>query len=323
MVRVSAGSQGLQRLVLVFVSVLVASCASTGVQPPQKFDYGVLVMAHGGSDEWNQAVLDAVKPLRQDYRVEVAFGMADASTIQESVSRLEAAGVEQIGVVRLFVSGESWYGRTEQILGLTEGAPAREEVETGHKGHGGESHSGGSHDDEGHHMPPIWRIETRAAFALSREGLGEADEMNEVLLERAGSLSRDPAQEDILILAHGPGDDEENERWIAEIEERTELLGREPGFRRIEVMTLREDWPEKREEAEERIRAFVTRASEEDGEAIVIPFRVFGFGPYEEVLEGLKYSSNGKGLIPHVAVSQWLDRQAASLRQGPFLDPLD
>ena len=37
-----------------------------------------------------------LEPLRADYPVEVAFGMADASTIQESVGRLEATGVEEM-----------------------------------------------------------------------------------------------------------------------------------------------------------------------------------------------------------------------------------
>ncbi len=306
-------SSRLLQLASLFIWVLVASCASTGGQPPREDKYGVLVMAHGGSAEWNRAVLDSVDPLRKDYRVEVAFGMADASTIQESVSRLEATDVEEIGVVRLFISGESWYERTQQILGLTSGATTRDDTQVDHESHGG----------GGHHLPPFWRIDTQASFALNREGLGEADEMDQVLAERVRSLSHEPAKEDVLILAHGPGDDQENERWIAEINQRTALLHRDLAFRRVEVMTLREDWPEKREEAEERIRAFVTRASDEGGEAIVIPFRVFGFGPYEEVLEGLEFCSSGKGLIPHVAVSQWLDRQADSLRNGPFLDPTD
>jgi hypothetical protein len=314
--------------ILLCTTILVIGCATSGGRPSEEESYGVMVMAHGGTDEWNDAVLEAVEPLREDYPVEVAFGMADASTIQESVSRLEAEGVEEIGVVRLFVSGESWYGRTRQILGLAEGAPAREEVAPGgeghgHEGHGSGGHGGGDSGDGGHHMPPFWRIDTEASFALSREGLGEADEMNEVLLERARSLSHDPAREDLLFLAHGPGDDDENERWIAEIGERTELLQERLGFRRVEVMTLREDWPEKREAAEERIRSFVTRAGEEDGEAIVIPYRVFGFGPYAEVLEGLDFNSNGEGLIPHIAVTHWLERQAALLHDGPFQEAID
>jgi sirohydrochlorin cobaltochelatase len=322
--------------------------------------YGVLVMAHGGNDEWDQAVLEAVEPLRAEYPVEVAFGMADASTIDEGVSLLEAAGVERIGVVRLFISGESWFERTEQILGLTEGAPSAAEVEAGegHRdGHGphvappdesehdndavqaahdsdtdgahgdtdhqGSDESEAGQDGEGHHMAAFYRIETDATFALSTEGLAEAPEMDEILLVRARELSRDPHSEDVLFLAHGPGDDTENEQWIATIDDRAELLRREIPFRRVEVMTLREDWPEKREAAEERVREFVRRAREEGGQAIVIPYRVFGFGPYAEILEDLEYISDGQGLIPHEAVTRWIDRQASSLREGTFRATMD
>ena len=59
---------------------LVAGCAGRSVvggQSQAPKDYGVLVMAHGGKPEWNQGVLDAVKPLQREYRIEVAFGMAD------------------------------------------------------------------------------------------------------------------------------------------------------------------------------------------------------------------------------------------------------
>jgi len=64
-------------------------------------------MAHGGPPEWNEAVLESVKPLKAKYDVEVAFGMADAASLQESVQKLEARNVRKIGVVRLFVSGET------------------------------------------------------------------------------------------------------------------------------------------------------------------------------------------------------------------------
>ena len=321
-------------------------------------DYGVLVMAHGGTEEWDQAVLDAVEPLREKYPVEVAFGMADASTIDEGVKKLESSNASRIGVVRLFVSGESWYERTEQILGLIEGAPSASEWQTEaeshgehdehpdrgadkahhdmveHPGHASEaeeviedSHTrhgtNGDQEQGGHHMAPFYRIETTASFSLSTEGLAQAPEMDEVLLLRARTLSESPESEDVLFLAHGPGDDGENERWIATINDRAELLRREVPFRRVEVMTLREDWPEKREAAEERIREFVRRASEEGGQAIVIPYRVFGFGPYAEILEGLEYTSDGQGLIPHEAVTQWIDQQAGSLETHTFRLPID
>jgi hypothetical protein len=50
----------------------------------------------------------------------------------------------------------------------------------------------------------------------------------------------------------------------------------------------------------------------------VIPFRVHGFGPYADVLEGLEYVSDGKGLIPHSEIAHWLEQQVATLVASPF-----
>lgn len=145
-------------------------------------------------------------------------------------------------MVRLFISGESWYERTAQILGLQPGAPQR------------------------------------------------------------------PRQQ------HGTGDDGENDRWLEKMDARAQRLRLEGGFHRVRVATLREDWPEKREPSAAAVRAFVEEASSGGRTALVIPFRVFGFGPYAETLEGLDYRSDGRGLIPHPAVAQWIDEQVLKLR---------
>ena len=62
-------------------------------------------MAHGGATEWNTAVEEATDDIRDKYPVEIAFGMADAGSIEESVKRLESRGVQNVGVIRMFVSG--------------------------------------------------------------------------------------------------------------------------------------------------------------------------------------------------------------------------
>ena len=272
--------------------------------------FGVLVMAHGGGPKWNGEVADMLAPLRADHPLEIAFGMADAASLQDGLGRLEARGVRRVAVVRLFISGESWYGRTEQILGLAPGAPPKPAADphAAHNGHGG-------------HSMEFWRIDTGAAFALSREGLAEAPETGAVLAERARALSRDPARESVLVLAHGPEDDEENRRWLAQIDARAEAVRQAAPFRRVQVETLREDWPDKRKDAEIRIRAFVEEASRDGGEAIVIPYRVAGFGPYAKVLDGLSYASDGRGLLPSTEVAGWVRRQVEVLRAGPFRKP--
>jgi len=292
------------RIVLTALALLAGVASSAAAQPKQEF--GVLVMAHGGGAEWNRAVEAMLEPLRADHPLEIAFGMADPATMQEAVSKLEAKGVTRIGVVRLFISGESWRERTEQILGLRPGAPPRPAAGA-HAGHGDH----GSH--AGHGMA-LWRVDSRARFALSDEGLAEAPEMGAVLAERARALSRDPRRESVLILAHGPEDDAENARWIQRIEQRAQAVRALAPFRSVRVETLREDWPEKRAASEARIRAFVQEAARDGGTAIVIPYRVQGFGPYAEVLRGLTYVSDGRGLLPSGEVERWVRRQVETLR---------
>jgi hypothetical protein len=253
--------------------------------------------------------------------------MADATTLQDAVRKLEARNVRRIGVVRMFVSGESWLERTEQIFGLRAGAPAaptahadhgEHRAHAGHAGHAGhDAASAPAPAGHGAHAMAFHRVESRSTFALSSEGLADVPGMGKVLAERAAALSKAPAREDVLILAHGPGDDDENARWLAKLDARAAAIRALAPFRRVQVESLREDWPDKRAIAEQRIRAFVTRASAEGGTAIVLPFRVHGFGPYAQVLEGLDYVSDGKGLLPHDEVSKWLERQIVELAAKP------
>lgn len=283
--------------------------AQTQTQPQQQTQRdrdGVLVMAHGGREEWEAGVLESVAPLREHYPLEVAFGMADAASLQEAVDRLEARGVDDIAVVRLFISGESWYERTAQILGLQPGAPQRPP----------QQHDTTEHSDAhtGHRME-FWELDSDARFVMSEPGLADAEPMADVLLDRALALSETPSREDVLILAHGTGDDAENDRWLEKMDARAQRLRLEGGFHRVRVATLREDWPEKREPSAAAVRAFVEEASSGGRMALVIPFRVFGFGPYAETLEGLDYRADGRGLIPHPAVARWIDEQVSKLRE--------
>jgi sirohydrochlorin cobaltochelatase len=299
--------------------VSVAACAGVGpttASESYQHDHsiGVLVMAHGGGAVWNAEVETMLAPLARDYPLELAFGMAEAASLEVGVRKLEARGVQKIAVVRLFISGESFYERTEQILGLAPGAdptPVPSEHDA-HAGHGG----GGGHD------MAIWRIDSKSSFAISKEGLADAPEMGAVLVERVRALSTDPRNESILVLAHGPGDDAEDQRWLRMIDQRAESIRRIAPFKKVQVETLREDWPEKRVVSEARIRAFVQAGSKDGGRVIVIPYRVAGFGPYAGVLKDLSYVADSKGLLPSTEVEHWVRRQVKELATtGQFSTP--
>ncbi|PCJ24645.1 MAG: hypothetical protein COA96_08970 [SAR86 cluster bacterium] len=301
----------LMLLKLSFVSLfLLSACASSTVGDSATApSFGLLVMAHGADEQWNQGVIDSLEPLRQNFPIEVAFGMADAASLQESVSRLESQGVNQIGVVRLFISGESWYERTLQILGIEDGAPTKPM----------DAHSD---SDMPAHSMAFWKIDSNASFSVSKEGLAEAEEMDDVLLSRFLGLSKNPAMESVVILAHGPGDDAENERWINYIQQRTAKIQQETSVHDVKVFTLREDWQDKREVAEQQIRNHIQNANSNGRSVIVVPFRVQGFGPYAEVLAGQRYEADKLGLIPHENVTVWIENQAELTREGAFLSQL-
>jgi len=296
------------KLLLILNILIIGSCSSVeNLQPvviSQQYNepkFGLLLMAHGGGSEWNTAVKESTAGLAERFPVEIAFGMADAGSIEESVKRLEATGVEHVGVVRMFVSGESWHERTRQILGVDEGAPSREEAKR-------------KNPQPRTFMPMgFWRLDTDVSFYVSEEGLADATEMDGVLVSRIQALSSNPADEVAVVLAHGTGSDEEDARWIEKITERTALAKARLGLQDIKVFTLREDWMEKREEAENRIRNYIQEVSQKGFTPLVVPFRVQGFGPYARVLEGLDYEASGQGLLPHVNVGQWIENQTELL----------
>jgi hypothetical protein len=311
-----------KKISLLAAALLLGACqthtvgTSTAGTPRVSADrFGVMVMAHGGSKAWNEQVQAAVAPLKTAQPTALALGMADANTMAVAVKELEAQGVNRIGVLRGFISGESFLTETEQILGLREGAPAAAAVDphAGHAGHGSHGTSGPNPPNGGGHSMGFFRLDSKAAFQLSPDGLLDAPEMGVVLADRALEISTAPTQEDVLILAHGPADDGENARWMKKLEARADSVRQAAPFRRVQVVTLREDWPEKRAEAERAIRAYVERAKQENGRALVLSYRVAGFGPYHEVLKGLDYTANEKGLLPHKEVSLWLEREAKEL----------
>jgi sirohydrochlorin ferrochelatase len=252
-------------------------------------------MAHGGSPEWNRTVAEAVAPLRELLPTALAFGMADPGTLQASLDSLRQRGVTTTAVVRVFLSGASFLHQTEYLFGLRDDAPAQPMVHSG-AGHGG------------HVLHPL---EHGMDIRLSRDGLGASEVSTRIMADRARSSGVSPERADVVLVAHGMGDDEEDAQVLAHMEGAAEEL-RRMGFRTARSVTLREDWPAERVVAEARIREWVEAAARRGSPALVVPFRLSGFGPYAEVLEGLSYRST-EGMLPHPLVTLWIEEQARGL----------
>lgn len=271
---------------------------------------GVLVMAHGGDPAWNKVVEEAVVPLAAARPTALAYGMADAAALQKGVLELEAKGVRRIAVVRLFLSGDSFLLRTEKILGLVPGAGVRPQEWDAAMDH---SRHHGGHAMTAHMDPdkmPLWKVVTVSTFAVSREGLLEAGLGPPIMAKRALALSKEPAEESVLLVAHGVGDDKDDARWRRAMAPAVAAVRKAAPFRRVQGVTLRDDWPEAHARSVAEIKAFVGAAHRGGGRALVVPYRLFGFGPQAGSLSGLDIVTDDKGLLPDPSVGAWLKDEA-------------
>ena len=259
---------------------------SASAQKHENGKIGLLVMAHGGTPEWNQAVLDAVAPLENAQPTSIAFGMADPKSLQAAVKELQSQGVTRITVVRLFMSSESFLHSTEYVFGLRDDLP------------------GANYDGT-----TVERLELEVPVSISRSGLLDALIVGDILADRALELSSAPPEETVLIVGHGPGDDAENEVWIRRMDDLAGQVRAVAPFHTVRVNTLREDWTNKREAVEQELRSFLVSEASEGRTVLIIPFRLFGFGPYADVFDGLNYRADSLGFLPDQRISTWIQEQ--------------
>jgi sirohydrochlorin ferrochelatase len=295
-------------------ALLLAALLGLAQTPESNPATGVLVMAHGGSDEWNASVSASIEGLRGKVPTALAFGMADPHTLEAALDSLADQGVERVAVVRAFISGSSFLDQTLYLLGLSPTPPERFLIHRPEGDPGAPAAHGGHGGHPGHEDPQP--IQHGLVLATHPAGIAQHPGVARILTDRAHEISESPSEEAVLVLAHGMGDDGENDAVLAAMEDAAQVL-RAEGYGAVQVATLLEDWPEKRAQAEAEIRAFTEAHTAEGRRVLVVPYRLSGFGPYSEVLEGLEYVPGG-GMVPHGEISRWIEATASEVmcRQG-------
>ena len=297
---------------LVVLSIFIGAKAQDGEK------LGILVLAHGGSSTWQAAVSDAVRPLREIYPVEIAFGMADPATIKKGLGDLKNELVTDVIVVPLFISSYSPIIRqTEYLLGLR--SKLADEPMTNHNhdqmaGNGHNSHDAESKDS--HSEPPagLQPLKTELNVRMTR-ALDDHPLVAEILLERILELSRQSEQETIVLVAHGPNGESDNRQWVQSMEELSgqvrNLFGKKSlgKFRNIFCLTVRDDADTSiYEQAKEHLRGVVRQAGS-DGKVLVIPLYLSHGGVEGDIvtrLEGLEYEWSGRTLLPADKITDFI-----------------
>src|SRR5690606_6495796 len=144
---------------LVLLATLpVTPSATIETQPPaHTVDRpGILLLAHGGAESWNENVREIARAVDATHPTEIAFGMATRANIQAAADRLAARGAAEIVAVPLFVSSHSSVVRaTEYLLGLRDDAPpqlaAFAKMSHGSSSQGGHTMTASAHEGDNAH----------------------------------------------------------------------------------------------------------------------------------------------------------------------------
>lgn len=275
---------------------------------PASADPGILLLAHGGSAEWNARVTALAAEVDKTRPTEVAFGMATRANIQSAVDRLSARGVTEIVAVPLFVSSwSSVIASTEYLLGLRQEAPAAlaSYAKMNH-GHGAAA-ANGHHD----HAPvdgttPVTsRVPIRMTPALNDHPI-----VADILSTRARGISRKPEAEAVVIVAHGPNEEDDNRRWLADMASIAGRFRSRETFAAVEYLTLRDDAPKPvRDAATAELRAIVQKHAQQGRRVLIVPLLV-SFGGIDkglrERLDGLSYTMPDSALMPDDRLIAWV-----------------
>ncbi|MCI0717416.1 MAG: hypothetical protein L0338_00255 [Acidobacteria bacterium] len=255
---------------------------------PQERD-SLLVIAHGSRQaDWNNRVIRLGEKVNWSGPVGVAFLMnaPEGHDLNEVVSKLDETGVARIVVLPLMVSS---YGEHYEEIRYYVG-DRKEKPEHAH-------HS---------------LFQTKAQLILT-PAMDEHEVISRILTEQARAMSKEAANESLVLVAHGPTDDDFNLQWLAKLGRHAERVRRSLGFRRVEVVTLRDDAPKPiRDAATEQLRANVSRAGQ-DSRVLVLPVLVsVGFiqRQIRERLEGLDYQMTDSGIADHPLAAEWIRQQA-------------
>jgi len=239
------------------------------------------------SNPWNQNVENLAAELNKTIPTEVAFGMAEPAAMQAAVDRLTARGVTDIVAVPVFISSHSPIIENFQyILGLRPTLATKTSLKS------------------------LDRVKSKAWFQIS--GALDGDPLvSQILLERAVGLAKTPAATTVILIAHGPNDEEDNKLWLKDMQTHAAYLKARGGFRSVEFLTARDDaeGPIK-DAAMTDFRKRVLDGSK-NGTVVVVPVLLSEGGIEKEVegqLKGLKYAF-AKPLMPHTNFVLWVKKQ--------------
>jgi hypothetical protein len=193
---------------------------------------------------------------------------------------------------------------TEYLLGVRQDMPP-ELVRFAKMSHGqgaNAGHDGASHADA---TTPV-----RSTVPISMTPALDAHPLvSAIVVSRAATISRDAGREAVILVAHGPVDQESNDRWLVNLRRIAGDVQRAGRFASVDALTVRDDAPAPvRDAAAAELRALVERRA--TGARVLIVPVLLSYGGIEAGirtrLAGLDYTMSTQALAPDDRLVEWV-----------------
>lgn len=288
----------------VFALLGVAMISASAVRGQQAGSVGTLLVAHGASAEWNAQVEQLAAQARLPGPIEICYIMgpgAASHLFQDAAQRLAAQGVSKIVVVPLLVSSHSeHYEQIRWLAGETDSLSAMMQEHTRHAGHA--------------------RAQVGIPMVVAR-GLDDSPAMAQVLADRGRALATgDVSKRALFLVGHGPNSAEDYAAWMSNLRRVADSVRARSGFGDVRVDVVRDDAPaEVRSEAVTRVRELISMQYQITGDTVVVVPVLISRGrisreTFMQDLAGLPVTYSGDPLLPHPALSQWLESRVVEAR---------
>ena len=253
-----------------------------------KGDLGIIVLTHGAFEPGDTYFANSLMGLAQRHPVSVGYGMAmmNGNHIQSAIDNLEAAGAKKIVCVPAALSAngtvyEQWafyFGEREDAVYLD--AP---------------------------------RMTSNVPMTLA-EPMRDHPMASQMLLDHAQEISKNPKNEFVLIVGHGPSEPDDNVAELKVISKHAERVRANGGFAGVKAYNFQDDAPpEVRGANVETMRGWIEEANAAGLDVIMVGYLLATRGIQHKIPEdfaGLDFTFNEKGLSSHPDFAKWVEANA-------------
>jgi len=259
-------------------------------------DVGVLILSHGVGENSDRLLKEAFEPIGAKHPTAIGFGMAMMSSahLQAAVDDLVGRGARKIVLVdegtttKYNTLTRQW----EYIFGLR--------------------------DDSTYLEVP--RVKADGIEFIMTGHFGDSPLITEILYDHAKEVSKDPKNEVLIIVGHGPEDLEDNEPDLAILQAHVDRIAAKGEFADVKIINLQDDAiPPIRESNVRKLRRWIKQSTDKGQHVIVVAIAAASFGVQQHIkqdLRGLDYTFAEKGLSEHPNFIKWVDSVVDSTLRG-------